>query len=320
MYTEKAREKRAKAKEAIVKEYIRRVKEAPQGKKYDEKIRLMRDINTGEYDDFIKLLANKPKLPTIESWYGVYKKKRDYRDLMDHYGKSKGKSLIPVVHQEIVIDSIRSHTKSDKIGDIINTAYKKLKEHDLSPNFSESTLRRFINKHRKESPSILDRERDKSDDLKAIKSKVEELEKAIQAQPEPPELEQVQIPLYQHAVSAGPACTVSEEVEEYMPVPKKIARHPRNTFAVRVSGDSMIGAGIEEGDIIICDARGTYKTGSIVVASIDGGQTLKKIQMDKGAVTLKPANHNHDTIPITDNSDLSILGVVIAIFRILEQL
>lgn len=154
--------------------------------------------------------------------------------------------------------------------------------------------------------------------LTAIENELKELKKARLT---PPELaEQVQIPLYQHAVSAGPACTVSEEVEEYMPVPKKIARHPRNTFAVRVSGDSMIGAGIEEGDIIICDARGTYKTGSIVVASIDGGQTLKKIQMDKGTVTLKPANHNHDTIPITDNSDLSILGVVIAIFRILEQL
>ena len=175
----------------------------------------------------------------------------------------------------------------------------------------------YINDENDEKP-LEHLTRPEQDPLNEVLKRIERLEKAQKAAPDL--LEQVQIPLYQHAVSAGPACTVSEEVEEYMPVPKKIARHPRNTFAVRVSGDSMIGAGIEEGDIIICDARGAYKTGSIVVASIDGGQTLKKIQMDKGTVTLKPANHNHDTIPITDNSDLSILGVVIAIFRILEQL
>lgn len=318
MYTKKSQIRRAKAKEAIVKEYIRRVKEAPQGKKFDEKKRFMRDINAGVYDDIVKTLAKTPKLPTIERWYSLYKEGYNHLDLMEHYGKSKGKTLIPVAHQEIIIESIRSHHKTDSTTEIIKTVYENLKKSDLDANFSESTLRRFINQHKDLSPSILDINRDESDDLTAIKSKVNELEKRVYEQPEL--AEQVQIPLYQHAVSAGPACTVSEEVEEYMPVPKKIARHPRNTFAVRVSGDSMIGAGIEEGDIIICDARGVYRTGSIVIASIDGAQTLKKIQMDKGTVNLTPANHNHDTIPITDNSDLSILGVVIAIFRILEQL
>ena len=159
------------------------------------------------------------------------------------------------------------------------------------------------------------------DRLTAIENQLKDLQKAVQAQPEPPE--QVQIPLYQHAVSAGPACVVSEEIEEYLSVPKKIARHPRETFAVKASGDSMKGDSmkgedIREGDIIICDSKAAVKTGNIVIASIDGAQTLKKIVIDQGAVTLKPANHKHDPIPITDESDLTILGVVIALFRLYE--
>lgn len=153
------------------------------------------------------------------------------------------------------------------------------------------------------------------DRLTAIENELKQLKKDRLT---PPELvEQAQIPLYQHAVSAGPPCIVSEEVEEYISVPKKIIKHPRETFAVRASGDSMKGADIQEGDIIICDARGTVKTGSIVVASVDGAQTLKKIVLKQGTVTLEPANHNHTTIAITDNSDLAILGVVIALFRIM---
>lgn len=151
------------------------------------------------------------------------------------------------------------------------------------------------------------------DRLTAIENQLKDLQKALQPAPEP--LEQVQIPLYQHAVSAGPACIVSEEIEEYLSVPKKIARHPRETFAVKASGDSMKGEDIREGDIIICDSKAAVKTGNIVIASIDGAQTLKKIVIDQGAVKLKPANHKHDPIPVTDESDLTILGVVIALFR-----
>ena len=153
------------------------------------------------------------------------------------------------------------------------------------------------------------------DPLNDLKTRIERLEKAQKTTPEL--TEEVKIPLYQHAVSAGPACVVSEEIEEYLTVPKKIARHPRETFAVRAAGDSMIGAGIEEGDIVICDSRTPVKTGCVVIASLDGAQTLKKIVLDKGAVALIPANHKHDPIAITDNSNLVILGVVIALFRTL---
>ncbi len=153
------------------------------------------------------------------------------------------------------------------------------------------------------------------DPLNEVLKRIERLEKA---QKTPPELtEEVKIPLYQHAVSAGPACTVSAEIEEYLTVPKKIARHPRETFAVRASGDSMTGEDIREGDIVICDSRTPVKTGCVVIASVDGAQTLKKIVLDKGSVTLVPANHHHDPIAITDNSNLVILGVVIALFRTL---
>ena len=153
------------------------------------------------------------------------------------------------------------------------------------------------------------------DYLKDFEKRLESLEKALKT--ESAQEEPVKIPLYQYAVSAGSACTVPEEVEEYLPVPKAITRHPRETFAVRASGDFMIDAGIEEGDIVICDAKTPVKTGCTVIASIDGTQTFKKIILDQGTVTLAPANHSHDLITVTADSNLIILGVVIALFRTL---
>lgn len=153
------------------------------------------------------------------------------------------------------------------------------------------------------------------DYLKDFEKRLESLEKVLKT--ESAQEEPVKIPLYQYAVSASSACIVSEEVEEYLPVPKTITRHPRETFAVRASGDFMIDAGIEEGDIVICDAKTPVKTGCIVIASIDGAQTFKKIILDQGTVTLAPANHSRDLITVTADSNLTILGVVIALFRTL---
>lgn len=189
----------------------------------------------------------------------------------------------------------------------------KLMTHGLNIEWYETGKGEMYAGEKKENPKP--EKATEADRLTAVEKQLKELKKNCLT---PPDLtDQVQIPLYQHAVSAGPACTVSDEVEEYIPVSKKIVKHPRETFAVRASGDSMKGADIHEGDIIICDARGTVKTGSIVVASVDGAQTLKKIVLKQGTVTLEPANHNHTTIAITDNSDLAILGVVIALFRIM---
>jgi DNA polymerase V len=77
----------------------------------------------------------------------------------------------------------------------------------------------------------------------------------------------------------------------------------------------MIGAGIEEGDLLIVDKSSEPKNKSIVIASINGEQTVKRLQIKKGAVSLMPENHKYPEIAITPEMDFRTLGVVVWMIR-----
>lgn len=83
------------------------------------------------------------------------------------------------------------------------------------------------------------------------------------------------------------------------------------TFILRVYGDSMINAGICDGDEIIVDRSLIAHDGSIIVASLDGEFTVKRLSIDsQGAGWLVPENHRYPPIPIFEHSDFEIFGVV----------
>jgi repressor LexA len=86
------------------------------------------------------------------------------------------------------------------------------------------------------------------------------------------------------------------------------------TFALRVRGDSMIGEGILDGDVIVVEARPDAPNGTVVVALVRGEATVKKLFRERGRVRLQPANERVAPI-VAAERDVQIRGIVIAVLR-----
>jgi len=127
------------------------------------------------------------------------------------------------------------------------------------------------------------------------------------------------IPVYGRIPAGRPRETWNELVEDYINIPDA----PDNAFALKVSGDSMIGAGIEDGDIVIIVPGGDVFNGDIVIALIDGSEfTLKRLIKQDNMVILQPANDNYKPILFTEEQArerLQILGVMIGIYRKIKR-
>ena len=111
-------------------------------------------------------------------------------------------------------------------------------------------------------------------------------------------------------VTAGQPILAVESVEEYIPV--QLRGNSKELFALRVRGESMIKAGILDGDLIIARRTPTAENGEIVVALIDDEATVKRFYKENGGFRLQPENDTMDPIIV---SDISILGKVIGVFR-----
>jgi repressor LexA len=123
-----------------------------------------------------------------------------------------------------------------------------------------------------------------------------------------------QIPLL-GSIAAGYAENQVQDVERYLYVDRQsLGFNPiEKCFALRVTGDSMVGKGIYDGDIVIVDGMETPRSGNVVVALIDNESTLKTLIDHDGKYYLKPENENYPEItPVTE---LAIQGVVKTIIR-----
>lgn len=89
-----------------------------------------------------------------------------------------------------------------------------------------------------------------------------------------------------------------------------LIQHPGATFFVRVQGDSMIDAGISDGDLLVVDRSVEPRSGQIVVAAVDGEQTVKRLKVEQRRLWLMPENPAYRPLEITDGMDLVIWGVV----------
>lgn len=91
-------------------------------------------------------------------------------------------------------------------------------------------------------------------------------------------------------VAAGLPILAEENIEEYLTFPRSMVKDQTDIFALRVSGDSMIEAGIRDGDIAVIKKANTADNGEIVVALIDDEATLKYYYREKTRIRLEPAN------------------------------
>lgn len=87
--------------------------------------------------------------------------------------------------------------------------------------------------------------------------------------------------------------------------------HPEKTYFVRANGESMVGAGIMSGDLLLVEQAVDAPTGKIVIAEVDGEVTVKRLYRGRGRVLLRPENPAYQAINITGREDARIVGIVI---------
>jgi DNA polymerase V len=120
----------------------------------------------------------------------------------------------------------------------------------------------------------------------------------------------MQLPLYSSKVQAGFPSPADDYIEMRLDLNNHLIKHPAATFFVIASGDSMTGAGIQSGDMLIVDKSLDAGHGKIVIAAIDGELTVKRLSREKGRVKLLAENPQYPAIDITEEQDLVIWGVV----------
>ena len=115
-------------------------------------------------------------------------------------------------------------------------------------------------------------------------------------------------------VQAGFPSPAEEELVDVLSLDEYLVRRPEATFMLTVSGDSMIDAGIQPGDLVLVERGRSPKNNDIVVAQVDGEWTLKYYLRDrKGGVRLEAANKKYE--PITPKQSLVVGGIVRAVVR-----
>jgi DNA polymerase V len=122
--------------------------------------------------------------------------------------------------------------------------------------------------------------------------------------------ENLTLPLFNGRISAGFPAPSDDYLESRIDLNKQLISHPSATFFVRVRGNSMIDAGINDGDMLIVDRALDARNNDIVVSVIDGEFTVKRLRKEKNEILLIPENPAFLPIRISPDHDFKIWGVV----------
>ncbi|KTR46478.1 DNA polymerase V subunit UmuD [Pantoea ananatis] len=115
-------------------------------------------------------------------------------------------------------------------------------------------------------------------------------------------------------VPCGFPSPAQDYVEQRIDLNKLIVQHPSSTYFVRVSGESMTGAGINDGDMLVVDSALRASHGDIVVASVEGEFTVKRLQLQP-CLQLVPMNRKFKPIAISTEDALEVFGVVTYVIK-----
>ena len=121
--------------------------------------------------------------------------------------------------------------------------------------------------------------------------------------------------MYISGVRAGFPSPAEDYIEKRLDLNEYLVKHPAATFYVRVEGDSMIGAGIQSGDILIVDRSLEPAHNKIIVAIVDGEFTVKRLLFRGKRIILAPENDNYEDLEITDGIDFAVWGVVTSVIH-----
>lgn len=122
-------------------------------------------------------------------------------------------------------------------------------------------------------------------------------------------------PLFASKVSAGFPSPADDYLESNLNLNQHLIKHPSSTFFLRVEGDSMIGAGIHDADLLVVDRSLEPTDGKIIIAVINGDLTVKRLKVKNNILMLAPENKNYPQIIITEEMNFSIWGVVTSVIH-----
>ena len=126
------------------------------------------------------------------------------------------------------------------------------------------------------------------------------------------EVDSLKLPLLSE-ISAGSPIYMNEEYEEYFYIPRDVIRQSKDLFMLKVKGDSMIDAGIDDGDYVVIRRDSNVSKKSIVAVEVDGHATLKRFEVQGSKLILIPENKNYDPMVVSVNESRiigSALGVI----------
>ena len=116
--------------------------------------------------------------------------------------------------------------------------------------------------------------------------------------------------LVEQGISAGFPSPADDFKEVRISLDKELIKNKEATFYARVSGDSMVDAGLDDGDLLVIDRSLSPENGNIAICFIDGDFTVKRIKKEKGKLYLIPENKKYKPIELKEDNELIIWGVV----------
>lgn len=127
--------------------------------------------------------------------------------------------------------------------------------------------------------------------------------------------ENINISFLNNKIPAGFPSPAQDADSDILDLNRELIHSPSSTFCARVSGDSMIDCGINDGDLLIIDKALTPHDGSIAVCYIDGDFTVKRISVQNDGIFLMPANHKYRPIPVSEDNNFQVWGIVTHIIK-----
>ena len=121
--------------------------------------------------------------------------------------------------------------------------------------------------------------------------------------------------LIEQGISAGFPSPADDFKEIRISLDKELVKNPEATFYARVSGESMIEAGIDDGDLLVIDRSLNPENGKIGICMIDGDFTVKRIKKTKGKLYLLPENKKYEAIELKEENELIIWGIVAYVIK-----
>jgi len=116
--------------------------------------------------------------------------------------------------------------------------------------------------------------------------------------------------LAEEGISAGFPSPADDFKETRISLDRELVKNKEATFYARVSGDSMVGAGLEDGDLLVIDRSKNPENGKIAICLVDGEFTVKRIKKEKKKLYLIPENKKYEPIELKEENELIIWGVV----------